>query len=479
MGQTLPVILTFALYTLLVLGVGIYATKFTKTMEDFFLAGRRLGAWVTAISSVASSESGWVVLGLVGIAYKEGLSAVWIAPGCLLGYVANWYLLAFRLRRESKGLGALTVSDFLEAKANDSSRLVRMVAVVITFFCMMGYVGAQFNAAGKTFDAVFKISYSNGVLLGAVITIVYTLLGGFRAVSWTDLIQGLMMVFGLIFLPVLAVIHLGGLGNLFQGLAQQSPSLLILSGDKAGFALFGLIIGYLGIGLGYPGQPHVVTRYMAVRGEREIRRSRLIAITWGILVYYGAIFLGLAGRLILPQIADPEYTYPTVALRLLPPVLAGIMLAAITSAIRSTADSQLLVAASAVARDVYQRVFQREASQKRLVLISRLTVLLLGLLAFILAMTRSRVVFWFVLFAWSGLGASFGPPILFSLYWKRTNKWGIVAGMIVGFATTVVWKLTGLSSRTVYELVPAFFFSALAVVIGSLFTKGKVRPSEV
>jgi len=255
MGQTLPVIITFAIYTLFVLGVGIYATKFTKTIEDFFLAGRRLGAWVTAISSVASSESGWVVLGLVGIAYKEGISAVWIAPGCLLGYMVNWYLLAFRLRRESKGLGALTVPDFLEAKANDSSHLVRIVAVAITFFCMMGYVGAQFNAAGKTFDAVFKINYFNGVLLGAVITIVYTLLGGFRAVSWTDLLQGLMMVFGLIFLPVVAVIHLGGLGNLFRGLAAQSPSLLTLSGGNVGFALLGLIIGYLGIGLGYPGQP--------------------------------------------------------------------------------------------------------------------------------------------------------------------------------------------------------------------------------
>jgi len=196
------------------------------------------------------------------------------------------------------------------------------------------------------------------------------------------------------------------------------------------------------------------------------------------LVYYGAIFLGLAGRLILPQIADPEYTYPTVALKLLPPVIAGVMLAAITSAIRSTADSQLLVAASAVARDVYQKVFRREADQRRLVLISRLTVLLLGLLAFILAMTKSRVIFWFVLFAWSGLGASFGPPILFSLYWKRTNKWGIVAGMLVGFATTVIWKLSGLSARTIYELVPAFFLSALAVFLGSLFTRGKMRASE-
>jgi len=453
---------------LFVLGVGTYATRYTKTVEDFFLANRRLGSLVTAISSVASSESGWVVLGLVGMAYKFGMSVVWIVPGCLLGYVANWYFIASKLRRDSKSLDALTIPDYLENRFRDTSHLIRSIAVLIIFFCMMGYVGAQFNAAGKAFDAVFGMSYLGGVLLGASITIIYTILGGFRAVSWTDVVQGLLMVFGLVFLPIIAILNVGGFGVLISKLGKLSPSLLTLSGENTGFALLGMVIGYLGIGLGYPGQPHVITRYMACKGEEEIRRGRVIAITWGVLVYYGAIFLGLAGRVLIPNLSDPEYTFPEVALKLVPPVIAGMMLAAILSAIRSTADSQLLVAASAIARDIYQKIFKRE---KRIVLVSRLTVLILGLLSLILAATKSRVVFWFVLFAWSGLGASFGPLIILSLYWKKVTKWGAITGMVVGFLTTIIWKLSGLSTRIIYELVPAFFFALAGTVIVSLIKR--------
>ncbi|OQX52033.1 MAG: symporter [Candidatus Cloacimonas sp. 4484_209] len=471
MTGSFVIVLTFVIYMFIVLGVGMYATRFTKTMDDFFLAGRKLGSLVTSISSVASSESGWVVLGLVGVAYKEGLSAVWIAPGCLLGYLVNWYFLASRLRKVSKSMHSLTIPDFLEDKFKDVSHTIRYISVIIIFFSMMGYVGAQFNAAGKAFDAVFHIKYINGVLLGASITIIYTLFGGFRAVSWTDVLQGLMMVFGLVFLPILSIIHIGGFSNLFHKLYQIDPALLTLTGKNVGFALVGMVIGYLGIGLGYPGQPHVVTRYMAANSEDVLKKARLIAITWGIFTYYGAIFLGLSGRVIIPHLTDPEYTFPNIALKLLSPILAGVMLAAILSAIRSTADSQLLVAASAIARDIYQKIFRTNPPEKKLVLISRLTVLVLGLLSMLLAMTKSRVVFWFVLFAWSGLGASFGPLILLSLYWKGITKWGAVAGMIVGFLTTIVWKLTNLSDKIIYELVPAFIFAALSIIIVSLLTR--------
>jgi sodium/proline symporter len=478
MGNSLPLITTFVAYMVIVLGVGVYATRFTKTIADYFLAGRKLGSLVTSISSVASSESGWVVLGLVGVAYKEGLAAVWVAPGCLLGYVVNWYSLASKLRKRTKRMNSLTIPDFLETRFGDTSYLIRWIAVIIIFFCMMGYVGAQFNAAGKAFDAVFNMKYIWGVLLGAAITVIYTLFGGFRAVSWTDVLQGLLMVVGLVFLPILAIVHIGGFGNLFSELYKIDPSLLTLTGKNVGFALAGMVIGYLGIGLGYPGQPHVITRYMAANSEEVIRRGRLIAITWGIFAYYGAIFLGLAGRVLLPQIADPEYTFPNIALKLLNPVFAGIMLAAILSAIRSTADSQLLVAASSVARDIYQKIFRANPPERKLILVSRITVLILGILSMVLAMTKSRVVFWFVLFAWSGLGASFGPLILLSLYWKRVTKWGAVWGMVIGFLTTVVWKLTGLSDALIYELVPAFFFASIAIVIVSLLTRRKNVPAK-
>ncbi|MBN1754580.1 sodium/proline symporter [bacterium] len=471
-------IFVFIVYMIGVLGVGIVASRFTKTVKDFFLANRSLGALATGISSVASSESGWVVLGMVGVAYKEGASAIWIAPGCLLGYLLNWYVIARKLRKYTGKLDSLTIPDFLEDRFGDKGHILRLTAAIIIFFCMLGYVGAQFNAAGKAFDAIFKMDYVQGVILGAAITIIYTLLGGFRAVSWTDVLQGLLMVLGLVFLPLYGIIKLGGFGVLFSRLGQIDPYLLTISGKSTGFALVGMIIGYLGIGLGYPGQPHVITRYMAARDNQVLRRGKVIALTWGVFSYYGAIFLGLLGRVILGNIADPEYTFPYVAMKLFHPALAGAMLAAILSAIMSTADSQLLVAASSVARDVYQKIFHKEVHRKSLVFISRLIVLSLGLLSLLLAMTRSRVVFWFVLFAWSGLGASFGPLIILSLFWDRVTRWGAFAGMVVGFSTTVIWKTTGLSNH-VYELVPAFIMAAIAIVIVSLLTRKTLEEQNI
>lgn len=552
----------FILYLLLLLVIGIIASRRGRSMEGFFLADRGLGSWVTAISATSSSESGWLVVGLVGEAYMWGAKAVWTASGVLLGYVVNWYILAPRLRTETKRLDAITVPEFLVKRFGDRHHVLRLASVIVIVLSLTGYVAAQLTAAGKAFQGAFGITYESGVLVGAAITVFYTLAGGFRAVSWTDLAQGLLMVFGLVVLPWVTIAHVGGPTALFDALAEaparvegvmnvtrgeetetlavgETPVTLIREGlllgreeadggyrfmvegpafslaragesdaeargtsgiielfpgdeirvaetrvrferitdmlggrdlvdpfgGATGAAMLGWVIGLFGIGLGYPGQPHILARFKAASSTRTIRHARLIAITWGVLVLYGAILLGHAARIALPDLIDPEQAYPMLATELLPPILAGVVLAAIVAAMMSTADSQLLVVSSAVARDVIQGILAPRATDETPTRVSRLTVLILGLVALGVALADVRAVFWFVLFAWSGLGAAFGPPIILALLWRRTSFAGVLAGVVSGALVTVLWKLelktmvasaTGLS---LYELVPAFLVS--------------------
>lgn len=453
----------FLLYLALMLAIGIWAQRKTRTIPDFLLASRSLGKWLTAFSSVASSESGWAILGTTGLAYKEGLASIWFMPGCLLGYILNWYLVAERLRRKSLQLKALTIPDYLEEYFKDSSHSIRVIAVMVISIFMLAYVSAQLTAVGKAFQAIFGISYAFSVILGGGIVILYTLLGGFRAVVWTDLIQGILMVFALVFLPIIALIHIGGFSTLFSKISLIENALLSPFGKREGIALLGFIFGLLGIGLGYPGQPHVITRFMAARDRKAIQGGKIIALSWGLLVYSGAILLGLSGRTLIPQISDPEYIFPKISLLLLSPILSGVMLSAVMSAIMSTADSQLLVATSSLMRDFYQKTLQRKLDERKLLRLSRLSLLFLGILSIIFALTKTRIIFWFVLFAWSGLGASFGPIILFTLFQPNLPKKAGIMGMLTGFIITLIWKLTGLSEKLIYELIPAFLFSFLVI----------------
>ena len=460
-----------ALYMAILLGIGYFAARLTHSPEDFFLASRSLGSWVTAISSTAASESGWVVLGAVGMAYTEGVAALWFAPGCLLGYVANLYFVAPRLRREAAARGSLTLPDLLAARFGDPRHVLRLTGVGIILVCLGGYVAAQMTATGKAMQAILGLSYPQGIAIGGAIIVVYTLMGGFRAVSWTDFFQGLIMVFALVLMPALVLAEVGGYSELLRRLAAVDPGLVTVTGYRSGFALFGFLTGLLGIGLGYPGQPHVLTRYMAASGDEKIRQTQVIAMVWGVLVFYGAGYLGLAGRLIMPELAtaghDPEQLFPLLARAMLHPLVAGVMLAAILSAIMSTVSSQLLVAASAVSRDLFERVLGAARSGRASVLAGRVAVLVLGAAALIVALQDVRVVFWFVLFAWSGLGAAFGPVLLLSLWTDLLTRAGALAGMLTGFAVTVVWKQAGLSDRIIYELVPAFALAAAAALLVS------------
>ncbi|MBN1335027.1 MAG: sodium/proline symporter [Deltaproteobacteria bacterium] len=477
-GTWIVVIVVAYMTALLVLGA--VASRFARSPEQYWLAGRSMGSWVTAISSTASSESGWVVLGAVGMAYVDGLSALWFAPGCLLGYAVNLYWLAPRLRRAAADQGSLTLLDLIADRLGGPVRTVRIVGAVVILCCLGGYVAAQMTATGKAMEAILGLPYARGVVVGGGIIVIYTLLGGFRAVAWTDFLQGLVMVGSLVIMPILVVAGVGGYGALFDRLQAIHPALVEPTGNLTGALLFGSVTGLLGIGLGYPGQPHVLTRYMAASSDEKIRQTQLIAMTWGVLVFYGAGFLGLAGRVLLPELmveGDPEQLFPLLARQLLPPVVAGIMLAAILSAVMSTVSSQLLVAASTVSRDVMERILGLGRSHRTLVASGRIAVLVLGIVAILVAMQEVRLVFWFVLYAWSGLGAAFGPVLLLALTTRRVTGWGAVAGMATGFLVTVVWKQTGLSTTIIYELVPAFLAAGLATLAGSSLDRSR-RPAR-
>jgi len=453
----------FIVYVGIMLWIGYTVSRSTYSPADFFLANRSLKAWVTAVSSTASSESAWAVLGTVGLAYKDGLSALWFFPGCLLGYALNWFFVAERLRKHSREKKTLTIPDYLETHFTDNTHLIRIISVIIIFACMMAYIAAQFLAIGKTFDAIFGIPHLVSIPIGGTIIIIYTMMGGFRAVAWTDFIQGLIMVVGLVVLSLAAVLELGGFSVIAQKVNETAPTALTWMGSKTIPIFFGSMLGLLGIGLGYPGQPHVITRYMAARDSKTIKQGMWIAFGWGILMYSSAILLGICGQVLFPGLADAEHLFPTAAENLLPTFLTAIVLTGVIAAIMSTVSAQIIVAASAMAHDIYSKVIHGSLTPNRILSISRLTIFLIGLGAMLVALMDTRVIFWFVLFAWSGLGASFGPVILFTLYSKKITRNGAISGMLTGFFTTVVWKIAGLSEAIIYELVPAFLLSSFVI----------------
>ncbi len=656
------------LYLIGLVGIGLLAAQVKSTMEEYFLADRDLGAWVSGISSAASSESGWVTLGAVGMGYAMGMSAVWFIPGCLLGYLVNWYLIAPRLRRISSNRGQITIPDFLEDRTQDRDRIVRIVAVLIIFVAMAAYVGAQFKAAGKMFESLFFQDVDSGseigIILGSAVVLLYTFIGGFRAVSWTDLVQGIIMVFGLLVFPLFIIFDMGAgtfvdklkkqetrswvkydlrgvaeassehpmnkEGVRFDPLvdgseqtiyvprqagedrevkivsesAEQKPpretdkyykiNLTVKKdnpGTNSGTAVYryhmstnhpggtiyevkhmekddklpmqsvpppeqvetyagpvqlksghtyfvgkkmrvvpgtikaynpaskkltdhniihgkddmvdpfgslnnpersegdhekndghipmtatlGFILGMLGIGLGYPGMPHVLSRFMATRSDEKISQGRVISVLWGICAFYGAILVGMVGRIKLApgQVTDQEFVFPLLATEMLHPILSGVLVSAILSAIMSTSDSMIIVATSGVTRDVYEKILRPDADEKNIVWLSRFTVIILGALGVVAAIFNPQLIFWFVLMAWALLGAAFGPPMILGVFWRGLTRFGVLSGMIIGSLTVVVWVLVPDVSEYVfgyqlYSLLPGFLLSFVATYVVSL-----------
>jgi len=464
--------ISFLVYTTLVFGFGVYAARFARqSSSDFFLAGRGLGPWLAGLSMSASAESGWVTLGLVGMAFHTGIGAFWILPGTVAAIAFNWWVLGRRLRAVAAGAGAVTLSDVLAgAFAGRQAKIIRAIAALIILVMLTAYVAAQLTAAAKTFEATFGWSYLAGIALGAAIVLIYTSLGGFRAVAWTDVLQAILMILAVTLLPWVLVSELGGMQEMISRLAAQDAVLTDPLAGRAGLALFGFFMLWLGIPFGYPGQPHVLVRYMAARDERAIQRGAVISNIWVFILFSGAVLLGVAARAYYGELADAEKALPIAAAGLLPGWLAGMMIAAVMAAVCSTADSQLLVSASTVSHDLLQQVFGRRIREHALLAVHRVTVLLVGLTAAAIAASESRVIFHFVLYAWAGLGAAFGPALILLLFWKRTTAEGIMAGMVTGVTTTVIWVETPALESLCYEMIPAFFTAFIAVVMVSLIS---------
>jgi len=482
-GSTVTTVgVVMVLYLGVLLAIGWRASRRTHGGEDFHLAGRSLGPWAAGISSTASSESGWVTLGAVGMTYAHGVSGLWFAPGCLLGYLVNIYVVAPRLRALSAEYGSVTLTDVITRRWGDPRNVLRLTATTIILVCMMIYVASQMTAAGKAFSSTLGFGstgggYLVGVLIGAAVITVVTVLGGFRAVAWTDLFQGLLVAAALLALPLWAVARIGGFSALFDGLGAIDPDYLTATGGRVGPALWGFVVGELGIGLGYPGMPHVVTRYMATRSDRDVQRLQIIAMLWGVAVFYGAGLVGLVGRVSLPDLADGERALMALALAFAHPIVAGLLLAAVISAILSTVSSQLLVAASAVSYDLVEQGFGKARDDRRSLVLGRITVAVVGALGVLIALRGESVVFWFVLFAWSGLGASFAPLTLLALRDSWVNRYGALACMLTGAGVTVVWKL-GITTLTDPTTVDPLLFGRLwwmvIVAAAALLVLGRV-----
>ncbi len=469
-----PTLIGFIIYLVVVFLVGLLTFRLNKTLADFVLAGRRLGPWVVAFSERASGESAWLLIGLPGLALVSGYNAIWPAIGCTTGILFSWVFISRRLRSKTEQFGALTLPDFFENRYNDKSRVLRVLATLIIVFFFTFYVSAQFLAAGKVLNVTFHITPFWGMVIGGFIILFYTMMGGFFAVAWTDFFQGSVMVFTLVVLPILGIISLGGIESFTDKIALRGPELLSVSGGHHGWAMTKTVLGGLAIGLGYMGQPHLVTRFMAIKKIDSLRKGTLIAEVWAVLAFWGAVFIGLVGlSLYGDNLPDQEQIMPLLANSLLPGWLAGIAISGAIAAMMSTADSQLLVTTSVLSEDIYHQMIRKDASQKRLVGLSRLATVVVGLVAFVLALSAKALVYDLVLYSWAGLGASFGPALLMTLWWKKTTKRGVLAGMIVGMVIVLVWYNVSALHNMLYELIPGFFLALGTIWVVSLVSSKK------
>jgi sodium/proline symporter len=461
----------FVGYLALVVGIGVWAARFSSTdVGAYFLAGRSLNRWVVALSAVVSGRSSWLILGVSGMAYVQGASAIWAAVGYVVVEFVLFWTYAARLRRFSEHRDCITLPDFFAERFHDRSGVLRLLLVAVFLVFLPTYVAAQFKAGGKAFSSAFGVEVETGVWVTAAIVLVYTALGGFLAVSLTDMLQAVFMILALLVVPIVAIAGFGGWSEIAAALDPAHVDVTAIA--------TGTLIGYLGIGLGSPGNPHILVRYMSIRDPAQLRASAVIGTVWNAAMAVGAVLIGLAGRAYFPEVeqlpgADTENLYTALGAATLHPVLFGTVVAAVFAAIMSTTDSQLLVAASSVVRDVYEKVLRRGSpvEARRLVVLSRVVVAALVALSIWLCFAGEDLIFWFVLLAWAGLGAALGPTSILALYWRRTTRAGAIAGVLVGGATVYVWRAYLKADWwNLYELIPAFALGLVATVVVSLMT---------
>jgi sodium/proline symporter len=479
MTASAPLVITFAAYLALMVGIGLWAYRRTETFDDYILGGRSLGSVVTALSAGASDMSGWLLMGLPGALYLGGVSQSWIAFGLLAGAWANWRFVAGPLRvYTERTRNALTLPDYFTHRFADDERLLRMLAalVILVFFAV--YCASGIVAGAKLFESVFGLPYAEALWWGAAVTILYTFIGGFLAVSWTDTVQATLMIFALLLVPVMVLVGVGGVGEGLALVEQVDPTRLDWVGTGGVLA----VVSALAWGLGYVGQPHILARFMAAESLATIPNARRIGMGWMALCLFGSMAVGLFGiawysahpAAAGPVTADAERVFIALAQQLFNPWVAGVLLSAILAAIMSTLSCQLLVCSSALTEDLYRGFLRPKAGQKELVWFSRAMVLAVALVAIFIARDPESRVLGLVAYAWAGFGAAFGPVVVLSLFWQRMTRNGALAGMLTGALVVVLWKQTG---SALYEIVPGFIAATLAIVVVSLL--GRAPPSHV
>ena len=499
-SQTVQILIAMVIYMAIVVVIGVVcAKKANKSSENYFLGGRSLGPWVTAMSAEASDMSGWLLMGLPGVAYWCGLAdAAWTAIGLAIGTYLNWLIVSKRLRRYSiRANNSITLPEFFSNRFRESKKVIMTLSAVFILVFFTVYAASCFVTCGKLFSTLFGMPYISMMIVGAIFVLLYTVLGGFLAESASDFMQGIVMIVALTVIVIISTVSAGGFGAVIEN-AKAIPGFLEFFGlaspelnadgvqmVEAGKPLFGAaseygwlkIFSMLAWGLGYFGMPQVLLRFMAIRKEDELKRSRRIAMIWVVISLAVAVFIGIVGRQLYPTVhltsTDAENIFITLATSSLPAILAGFVMAGILAATISSSDSYLLIAASAFAKNIYQGVFKKNASDKQVMNMSRITLLAIALVAMFIALDEKSVIFNIVSFAWAGFGATFGPIMLFSLFWKRTNRPGAIAGMISGASMVFLWKLVisklgGIIA--IYELLPAFIFSSICIVVVSLMT---------
>ena len=501
MDKTLQIMVAMISYMVVVIVIGLFCAKrANKNSEEFFLGGRSLGPWVTAMSAEASDMSGWLLMGLPGVAYWCGIAdAAWTAIGLAVGTYVNWLIVSKRLRLYSeKAGGAITLPDYFSNRFHEKSKVVMSIAAIFILIFFTVYASSCFVTCGKLFSTLFDQPYIPMMILGAIFVLLYTVLGGFLAESVSDFMQAIVMIVALTVVVIVGVGKAGGLGAVIEN-ARAIPGFLDFFGMATpitpengvqavvgGAPVFGAVrdYGFLTIlsttawGLGYFGMPQVLLRFMAIRDKAELTRSRRIATVWVVISLAVAVFIGVVGRMLYPTelltSSAAENIFIVLSTNLLPAILAGFVMAGILAATISSSDSYLLIAASALAKNLYQGIFHKKASDKQVLWVSRITLLLIAAIAVLIALDENSVIFTIVSFAWAGFGATFGPIMLFSLFWKRTTRAGAIAGMLGGGCMVFFWKLVlkpmgGIFG--IYELLPAFIFSAICIVVVSLLTK--------
>lgn len=503
--EKIQVLIAMCAYMALVIGIGLYyAKRANESSENYFIGGRSLGPWVTAMSAEASDMSGWLLMGLPGLAYWCGLcDAVWTAIGLALGTYLNWLIVAKRLRRYSTIAGnSITIPDFLSNRFKEEKKVIMVVSALFILIFFTVYSASCFVTVGKLFSALFDVKYQYMMIIGALFVIFYTIIGGFLAESASDFMQGIVMIIALVALLLVGISHAGGFSNVFNnikkipgffslsqtaqpklvnGVQQVSNSGAPLFGEAKSYGLL-TIISTLSWGLGYFGVPQVLLRFMAIRKSDELTKSRRIATVWCIISLIAAVTLGLMGRTLFPTAlltqSSSENIFIILSTKLLPTLLAGIIMAGILAATISSSDSYLLIAASAFSKNIFEGVLKKDATDKEVMTVSRITLLLVSLLGIIIALDETSIIFSIVSFAWAGFGATFGPIMLFSLFWKRTTRSGAIAGMISGGSMVFIWvyllkPLGGIFG--IYELLPAFITSCIFIIVVSLLSE---EPSQ-